>query len=138
MTSTDSIEPQSGGDVDANLETDDPKASGVSIVQRQSWIGPLPPPKALDEFDKVVPGLAREISDASLEEGKTRRRIVERQSRTAAFQGIAGTIFAFILAFVLAIGGLYLVAKGKALESLVPFAVALVPFLTALLFKRKT
>ena len=83
-----------------------------------------------------MPGLARDIADSFLEEGKARRRVIERQSKTAMFQGIAGTIFAFLLSAGFIGGGIYLLALGKTAQSLFAFGGALVPVISGFLAKR--
>jgi uncharacterized membrane protein len=45
------------------------------------WSGPLPPPAALDEFNRIVPGGAERIFAQFEAEGTHRRQLEQRQSR---------------------------------------------------------
>ena len=56
------------------------------IQQRQQivsagWSGPLPPPAALDEFNRIVPGGAERIFAQFEAEGTHRRELERRQSK---------------------------------------------------------
>jgi uncharacterized membrane protein len=50
-------------------------------VVSQDWSGPLPPPAALEEFDRIVPGAAERIFAQFEAEGTHRRDLEQRQSR---------------------------------------------------------
>lgn len=39
----------------------------------QSWSGPLPPPQALDQYNKWIPGLGEKIAENFIEESNHRR-----------------------------------------------------------------
>jgi uncharacterized membrane protein len=45
------------------------------------WSGPLPPPAALEEFDRIFPGAAERIFAQFEAEGAHRRELEQRQSR---------------------------------------------------------
>ncbi|WP_162244568.1 DUF2335 domain-containing protein [Afipia sp. Root123D2] len=45
------------------------------------WSGPLPPPAALDEFNRIVPGGAERIFNQFEAEGAHRRELEQRQSK---------------------------------------------------------
>jgi uncharacterized membrane protein len=45
------------------------------IIERSSFSGPMPPPKMLEQYDKVVPGLAAGLFALTQEEAKHRREI---------------------------------------------------------------
>jgi uncharacterized membrane protein len=89
------------------------------IAQLAQYSGPLPPPKYLADYDAIVPGSAKEIVEAMIEQGRHRRKIelsesehiqsmdkviIEGDSRRAYWGLIAG--------FVIAIG---VVASGSLL-----------------------
>jgi uncharacterized membrane protein len=69
------------------------------VQQRQilsaGWSGPLPPPAALDEFNRIVPGGAERIFAQFEAEGARRRELERRQSKFVVRdvhigQGLAG------------------------------------------------
>jgi uncharacterized membrane protein len=80
-----SREPESGaqeldraGDViDGEPVGDDPSRTDRRLAWSESFSGPLPPPAALAEYDRMVPGLAREIVDQWKAETGHRHRTID-------------------------------------------------------------
>src|SRR2546430_16686828 len=63
-----------------------PQQHNNPTVQRHQivsagWSGPLPPPAALDEFNRIVPGAAERIFAQFEAEGAHRRELEQRQSK---------------------------------------------------------
>ncbi len=52
------------------------REASIAIEQTisASYVGPMPPPPMLRQFDQVVPGLAREIADSARDEQRHRHR----------------------------------------------------------------
>ena len=76
------------------------------------WEAPLPPPALLEEYDRVVPGLARQIADQA-PDSENRIHELEKTALTAAIESVTrGQWMGFIV--VLAIPGVsaFAIAKG--------------------------
>jgi uncharacterized membrane protein len=62
-----------------------PQQNNPTVQHRQivsaGWSGPLPPPAALDEFNRIVPGAAERIFAQFEAEGAHRRELELRQSK---------------------------------------------------------
>jgi uncharacterized membrane protein len=103
-------------------------------LQAASFSGPLPPPSALDDYNRLIPGLAREIVEQWKVETAHRHETItsirktdheamlryyegERQGRLFGFLGLIGLVAVAALAIVLdreAIGIASLFAAGGA------------------------
>jgi uncharacterized membrane protein len=78
-------EPEPGDDIVEDGErvegevVDDDAASPGSrrVFAAQTFSGPLPPPESLQEYDNVVPGLAREIVDQWKDETAHRHKTID-------------------------------------------------------------
>ena len=83
-----------------------------ALVESSLWSAPLPHPDDLAAFDAVVPGAAEAILDGFNEEGKHRRRIEDRDSRSGAFERrISGVVYPALHVAVIA-SGIYFLATG--------------------------
>jgi uncharacterized membrane protein len=76
------------------------------IVSQQNWSGPLPPPVALEEFNRIVPGAAERIFAQFEAEGTHRRKLEQRQSKFVVRDVHIGQF----LAGLFALGGLSVAA----------------------------
>ena len=68
------------------------------VGRAEIWSGPIPPPAALENFERAVPGLAREIVDEFRAEARHRRSLEARASRTESASELLGKIMALIFA----------------------------------------
>lgn len=80
-----------------------PQQHNQHIVQRHQvvsagWSGPLPPPAALEEFNRIVPGGAERIFAQFEAEGKHRRELEQRQSKLAVREIHIGQVLAGLFA----------------------------------------
>jgi uncharacterized membrane protein len=64
------------------------------------WNGPLPPPAALDEFNRIVPGGAERIFVQFEEQGRHRRDLEQRQSKFVVRDAHVGQLLAGLFAFM--------------------------------------
>jgi len=79
-----------------------PKNNKNSLVASAQWIGPLPPPGALDQYEKVIPGAAERI--LSMAEGeaehqkymeKSAMHLQHKENRRGQYFGILTVILSF-------------------------------------------
>lgn len=62
-------------------QTQQPAAIPQRITTVSGWQGPLPPPEALEEFERIVPGSAARIIKQFEDEAAHRRVLEDRDSR---------------------------------------------------------
>lgn len=87
---------------------------------QSSWAGPLPHPRDLSAYDKVVPGSAREIFDAWHRERDHRHDQDRRDLGWSIFESIFGKLVAFVFLVIMISISAYCALNGAEL-----FAVAL-------------
>jgi uncharacterized membrane protein len=75
--------------------------ANCSIAVHKSFCGPLPSPEALEDYNRVVPGLADRI--VSMTEGQQKHRMTLESSMATSQQKQSqrGQIFAFLLTILL-------------------------------------
>lgn len=87
--------------------------SGMKMtVARSRFSGPLPPPKQLEEYEKVLPGAADRILTMAEKQSEHRQKMESTVVKANTRDGHIGVIFAFILGLVIILGGIYLAAIG--------------------------
>lgn len=80
-------------------DTDGTEPSSPDPSRRaEVWSGSIPPPAALESFERAMPGLAREIVDEFRAEARHRREIEARASRTEAASELIGKAMALLFA----------------------------------------
>lgn len=85
---------------------------GTQRTQVSSWFGPLPPPAALAEFDRVVPGSAQHIFSDWMMESEHRRKCEDRESRTAVAISRLGMWFGGATVLVVIAASVWLAQAG--------------------------
>lgn len=83
------------------------------------WSGPLPPPAALEQFERSAPGAADRILGMAEREEDHRHNQEQAMLRSDAQARSRGQWMAFLVAFVIIVGGIWLIYKGKQWEGLV-------------------
>jgi uncharacterized membrane protein len=99
--------------------------------------GPLPPPQILEEYNNAFPGCAERVV-AMAERQSAHRQHLEKtvvQGNIAAQS--RGQWFAFILAFIVIGGGVYLLANGKSLEGFAAIIIAVGGIVSTLIWTRR-
>jgi uncharacterized membrane protein len=89
-----------------------PPESSQMTIEAASWLGPLPPPGALQLFDDVIPGSAERI--LAMAENQANHRIlmesrIIRGDFTLSYIGLAA---GFVLSTLVILGGIYLISLG--------------------------
>ncbi len=64
----------------------------------QGWQGPLPPPAALEAFEKILPGSAKTIMDEFQGEAAHRRKLEIAQAAQVGRETLLGQVLALIFA----------------------------------------
>lgn len=78
-----------------------------------SYRGPMPPPAMLEEFERVVPGLARQIAAMALEEQKHRHRWERRALWNDMFMQSGGIFLGWTIALICAVSAAFLAWAGN-------------------------
>lgn len=103
----------------SNLERERPELLRALRITASSFSGPLPPPEVLAAYEEALPGSAERIIRMAEEQGSHRREM-EKQEITANIKSqTRGQYLAFVLAFIVSLGGIYLLATGHGVEGLV-------------------
>jgi uncharacterized membrane protein len=68
------------------------------VTALASWSGPLPPPAALEAFEKIVPGAAGRIVDEFQKESDHRRRLERREASFVQWDTHIGQALAIVFA----------------------------------------
>jgi uncharacterized membrane protein len=84
-----------------------------------SWSGPLPPPAALEQFERASPGAADRILRMAEREEQHRHRLEQEMQRSDSKIRSRGQIMAFVLALMVIGGGVWLIDRGRNWEGLV-------------------
>jgi uncharacterized membrane protein len=106
-----------------------PKSATTEITHVEaSYIGPLPPPGMLVQYNEAFPGAAERIV-AMAERQSAHREALEAAVVSAGVTSqTRGSWFGFIISMTAISGGIYLITLGKDIQGLV----AIVSSLTAL------
>lgn len=74
-----------------------------------SWEGPLPPPKALQQYEEIVPGAAARILDMAERQSDHRIQLEKTVILGDSRRSYMGLILAFLLSAAIIGGGIYLI-----------------------------
>lgn len=86
-----------------------PKIAHQIVVEARSHSGPLPSPELLAEYDRILPGAAREIMDMAVRE-QTHRHASETAERRYPYWGMFLGFFALVFCLTEAV---YLALHGE-------------------------
>ena len=117
----------------------------AAVVQRRfQFVGPLPPPGILEQYDKLCPGSAQRIIDAAHEEGVHRHELetkaldanVEAMRRQFA-EARLGQVFALIIALTFVGVGAYVSIHGQPWSGTILGGIGLGGIVTAFIVGRE-
>jgi uncharacterized membrane protein len=90
------------------------------------WSGPLPPPAALEQFERASPGAADRILNMA-EREEAHRQDLERKMVSSEIKARnRGQLLGFLIAAITLIGGIWLVYEGKDWPGLVAILTPLI------------
>ena len=113
------------------------RAEVVRAVSFQHFQGPLPPPSILEGYEKILPGSADRI--ISMTERQQQHRIDMERARLYADIRMEqmGLGAGFVLAVVLAVGGIWLAFEGKELTGFAIFVANIAILVSAFYLTRR-
>ena len=118
--------PAEGAPTPERREQPEPVANPGEQVVMGRWSGPLPPPAALEQFERASPGAAGRILKMA-EREEHHRQALERVMVTSEIKTRnRGQFLGFLIAAITLIGGIWLVYEGKDWPGLVAILTPLV------------
>jgi uncharacterized membrane protein len=113
-------------------------AARYEEFEAQFFAGPLPPPEALAEYDRICPGAADRILAMAEAQAHHRQSLEARVIRSNCRSQDLGPILGFLLAAGVIAIGCYLVLQGKEISGLVALVSALAAIVVPFVYgKRK-
>ena len=91
-----------------------PNRQVIAVEQRleQSWSGPLPPPAALGEYDRICPGTAKTILEMAVGQQAHRQNLEIQDMNHRTWMEKCGLFTGFTLCLVgIVIGGILFTAE---------------------------
>ena len=104
------ISPLDEGQVEASPSDDD--QSSVTILQHQSWSGPLPSPAHLQAYEEVYPGLAEEIVQMAKQQAGHRQEMEKTDLVGGQWSALRGQVFGFTIGMTAIVGTVWLISTG--------------------------
>ena len=99
---------------------------------RVTYKGALPIASQFKAFNDAVPGTGKRLTDMAEKDQQHLHRMEEKALQGDLARSMLGLIFAFVLAVILVVGGIYLLANGHSTEGYLtggtPIAVLLLSF----------
>lgn len=118
-----------------------PEQPFLAVQERRveaSWSGPLPPPAAMAEYDRIYPGAARTILEMAQAEQANRMRLESQDLHHRMWMEKAGLLTGFALCVTgIVLGGL-LVYLSKSLEGFGVFLGSIGALVAAMIYKSKS
>ena len=109
----------------------------VSVQSVRHFQGPLPPPQALEQYEAVLPGCAERIVSMAEAQAAHRRALEPRVIEGNVAAERRGQVFAFTLALVALVGGVWLIYQGKDAEGLTAIIGALAGLVGVFVYGRR-
>ena len=110
----------------------------VSVQQQHvTWSGPIPPPGALGEYERISPGAAKSILDMAVGQQAHRQSLETQDMRHRTWMEKTGLITGFTLCLVGILVGGFLVYTGKSLTGFGIFLASLGSLVAAAIYKNK-
>lgn len=116
------------------------KAAGGAVevsVQSVQFQGPLPPPQVLAQYDAALPGCAERIVSMAEAQAAHRRTLESKVIEGKAVTERRGQVFAFMLALVAILGGVWLIDQGKDASGMTAIIGALASLAGAFVYGRR-
>lgn len=97
----------------------DAKLLAIHHMECREFSGPLPPPELLKAYNEIIPDGAIRIIAMAEKQQDHRIDLENEVVRSDIRRSDRGLIFGFTICFVIALGGIYLIATGKSISGLV-------------------
>ncbi|HEX2211436.1 MAG TPA: DUF2335 domain-containing protein [Longimicrobium sp.] len=88
--------------------------AALEVARATAFIGPIPPPEVMAEYERTLPGLADRLVVVAERESEHRRALQARAMRLSELGLAAG----FAIAMTALLGGIFLVHEGSSVEGI--------------------
>jgi uncharacterized membrane protein len=109
----------------------------VATMQKVEFSGPLPHPHYLEQYNRVLPGLADRITKMAEEQSKHRQIMERRLLWFDGFKSVFGLIFALIIVLTGLGIGAYLIMHNKSIEALFAGLIPLGTVVAAFVYQQR-
>ncbi len=89
-----------------------PEGVVATRAEGSVYIGPLPSPDILQQYQDISPEIVQELVSSFSEQGKNRRSNESWIHKGGVIRSLLGVVFAFVIGMTSIIGGIYLVLHG--------------------------
>ncbi len=100
--------------------------SSASVEVHKTFFGPLPPPETLEDYNRVVPGLAERIISMTERQQEHRMTLEKTVVGSQQKQSNRGQLFAFILTILLISCGFFLSYTGHTAAGVTIFSTTII------------
>lgn len=108
------------------MSPEEKRAEIVGVATEISrFSGPLPPPEALEMYNRILPGAADRILKMAEDQEKHRQDIERQVVRSNVFSQKAGLVMGFMVAITAIVGGIWLALVGSSAVGLTAIISAL-------------
>lgn len=116
-----------------------PTAQRNTSIQRSQYVqityeAPLPPPRLLAEYEQTLPGISHRLVERMEQQTEHRMGLENRKIDADISNERRGQLFAFIIAVIGLLGGLYLIATGKDRQGIYLFITTFASLVTVFIF----
>jgi uncharacterized membrane protein len=113
---------------------------GVVVTRDEGsvYIGPLPSPAILKQYQAISPDIVPEIIKAFSEQGKNRRSNESWVYKGGVIRSILGVVFAFVIGMTSISGGIYLVLQGHGVYGTIFGGLGLIGLVQAFILGTRT
>jgi len=106
-------------------------------VTAERFAGPLPHPEILEQYDKIVPGLAERIVKMAESQAHHRQGLERTVVLSNTRNERRGQVFGFIISMLVIGGSIYLIDSGKSVEGVTGIVVNLVSLVGIFIYGRR-
>ncbi len=96
-----------------NKPVDKKEGHVISAEITEHFSGPLPHPRILEDYDRIVPGAAYRIIRKFESQTEHRQKLENRFVWTESIKSIGGLVGGFVIAMTAIIGGIYTSLHGQ-------------------------
>lgn len=108
-------------------------AAALEVTTATAFVGPIPPPDLLAQYEQTLPGLADRLTQIAEQESEHRRGLRRRAIRLSEMGLAAG----FTIAMTALCGGLYLIHEGRQAEGMGSIILAIASLVLVFLTRGK-
>ncbi len=107
-------------------------------MQRRAFSGPIPPPEALEKYNRVLPTAAERIMAMAESQSAHRQKMETRVIESVIRRSYLGLTFGFILGLLVVTAGIVLIYLGRPIEGSVVSGSTIVGLVSTFIYGTKT